>query len=197
MLSASSASGSRHTSWSPTRFSASLPLPMPTWTYSTLCLASHILSSQDSSCVVSAASARSVPRTSRCTYSSSDRAYAAEWVNFRKSPASNQPPSTSTVGPIFFGTAASSSVSGSVNCGVSYTPAVRSARCDGLRCSRPGTTSAPSRWTVKKSTASAASGPNRSQPKPTLNVGDTAPAASIVYVPGTPSAVKSMGCTDW
>ena len=33
---------------------------------------------------------------------------------------------------------------------------------------------------MKKSTASAASGPNRSQPKPTLNVGDTAPAASIV-----------------
>jgi hypothetical protein len=94
-------------------------------------------------------------------------------VNLTKSPASNQPPSTSTGPPTGRSGAAGTSPPSPPNTGSAYTVARRSVRWEGLRSSRAGTL-APSRCTWKKRTVSSTSGRNRARRVATRNLGEAA-----------------------
>ncbi|MCP9948181.1 hypothetical protein LUX33_06975 [Actinomadura madurae] len=94
-------------------------------------------------------------------------------VNFRKSPASAQPPDTSTVAAP--GTGTSPPTSSPLRWrGGRYTVAARSARWDGRRPSTDGTTSGPSRWAWKNRSSRGSSGPSTSAAGPTRNQGECA-----------------------
>ena len=83
-------------------------------------------------------------------------------------------------------------------CGVAYTEALASCRCDGLRPSGPAMTSDPSRCTWKKDTPPDTMEPYRVAAAATRNFGEVpvaAPLTLMVYVPAVFRPLKVIGYT--